>query len=467
MNKIELIILINLIKNADYMKKVLPFLKKEYFDDKNQYIIFEEISNFAKKYSKQPTKEILLLEINKRTDLNANQVKEINKLIGELEYKVVNFDWLVDATEDWCKERAIYLALMESIQIANNQTKEKTKNAIPSILQEALSVSFDNHIGHNYIEDAEKRYDFLTQSENRIPYGLLMMDKITGGGAPNKTLTIYLAGPGAGKSLCMCSHAAHALSIGKNVLYITLEMAEEKIAQRIDANLLDIEISSMAKLGKAKFLDKVTKIKRKTSGTLIIKEYPTSSAHSGHFQALLDELKLKKSFVPDIIFVDYLNICISSRYSGKGMNSYSFIKAIAEEIRSLAVIHDVPIISATQINRDGFNSSDPDMTNTSESFGLPATADFMFALISTDELEELDQIIIKQLKNRYGDSKFDRKFPVGIDKSKMKLYDLDESASDGLIGYNNTSDNDEKTVVEKFKVSNKNIKEKIKGLKFE
>lgn len=348
------------------MRKVLPFLKTEYFIDEIQQTLFVEIDNFVKKYSQNPTKEILTLEVNKRTDLTGKQIAEINKLIGNLDYKVLDFNWLIDATESWCKERAIYLALTESIQIANNQTLNKTRDSIPSILQEALSVSFDTHIGHNYIEDAIERYDFLNQQENRVPYGLAMLDKVTGGGAPNKTLTIFLAGPGAGKSLCMCNHAANVLSEGKNVLYITLEMAEEKIAQRIDANILNLEMNDLIKLKKEKFVDKITSLRKKTSGTLIIKEYPTASAHSGHFQALLDELKLKKSFVPDIIFVDYLNICISSRYSGKGMNSYSFIKAIAEEIRSLAVRHNLPIVSATQINREGFNSSDPDMTNTSE-----------------------------------------------------------------------------------------------------
>lgn len=466
MNKIELIILINLIKNSDYMRKVLPFIKKEYFVDEIQQTLFEEIDNFVKKYSQNPTKEILTLEVNKRTDLIGKLTADITKLISDLDYRILDFNWLIDATENWCKERAIYLALTEAIQIADNKNSNKTRDSIPSILQEALSVSFDTHIGHNYIEDAIERYEFLNQQENRVSYGLAMLDKVTGGGAPNKTLTIFLAGPGAGKSLCMCNHAANVLGEGKNVLYITLEMAEEKIAQRIDANLFNLDMNDLIQLNKEKFVDKIAALRKKTSGTLIIKEYPTGSAHAGHFQALLDELKLKKSFVPDIIFIDYLNICISSRFSGKGMNSYSFIKAIAEEIRALAVCHKLPIISATQINREGFNSSDPDMTNTSESFGLPATADFMFAIISTDELEELDQIIIKQLKNRYGDSKFNKKFPIGIDKSKMKLYDLEDSASSNLINFNDIP-RDDSTILTKFRESNTKLTEKFGDFTYE
>jgi archaellum biogenesis ATPase FlaH len=342
-------------------------------------------------------------------------------------------DWIVDTTEKWCKERAIYLALMESIKIAEGNDNEKTPSAIPNILSDALAVSFDNNIGHDYLQDYEERYDFYHRTEEKIPFDLEFFNKITKGGIPNKTLNIALAGTGVGKSLFMCHVASSCLLQGKDVLYITLEMAEEKIAERIDSNLLNCDIQQLNQLPKMMFDNKITALSKKTEGKLIVKEYPTASAHAGHFRSLLNELALKKSFKPDIIFIDYLNICASSRYrAGSNVNSYSYIKAIAEELRGLAVEANLPIVSATQTTRSGFASSDVDLTDTSESFGLPATADLMFALISTEELEGLNQIMVKQLKNRYNDPTVNKRFVVGIDRSKMRLYDVEQSAQQNL-----------------------------------
>jgi len=433
MDKIEFLILKNLLHNEEYLRKTVPFLKKEYFQDNNQKIVFEEIFNFVSEYNEVPTKEILSIEIEKRKDINETSFKEVTHLIGCLDDDPVEFEWLTDTTERWCRDRAIYLALLESIAIADGK-EEKTADAIPSILSDALAVSFDNHIGHDYLQDYQERYESYHRREDKIPFDLEYFNKITKGGLPNKTLNIALAGTGVGKSLFMCHLASSTLLEGRNVLYITLEMAEEKIAERIDANLLNVNIQEITDLPQTMFESKVTNLAQKTQGTLIIKEYPTASAHSGHFKSLISELALKKSFKPDIIFVDYLNICASSRYRGNSnINSYSYIKAIAEELRGLAVETNVPIVSATQTTRSGFGSSDVELTDTSESFGLPATADLMFALISTEELEPLGQIVVKQLKNRYNDPTINKRFIVGIDRAKMRLYDCEQSAQEDIV----------------------------------
>ena len=434
MDKVEFLILRNLLYNEEYVRKVLPFIKGEYFEDYNQKVVFEEISKFVEEYNKPVTKEVLCIETEKRQDINDTSFKEVTELIGTLEDELAEFNWLIDTTEKWCRNRAIYLALMESIQLADGKGESKDRDAIPSILSEALAVSFDTHIGHDYLEDYEERYESYHRKEDKIKFDLEFFNKITKGGLPNKTLNIALAGTGVGKSLFMCHVASAALLQGKNVLYITLEMAEEKIAERIDANLLNIPIQDITDLPKSMYESKVIDISKKTQGTLIIKEYPTAAAHSGHFKALIQELALKKSFRPDIIFIDYLNICASSRYRGNStVNSYSYIKAIAEELRGLAVETNLPIVSATQTTRSGYGSSDVELTDTSESFGLPATADLMFALISTDELEPLGQIVVKQLKNRYNDPTINKRFIVGIDRAKMRLYDCEQSAQEDIV----------------------------------
>ena len=434
MDKVEFLILRNLLYNEEYVRKVLPFIKADYFENHNEKVVFEEILKFVEEYNQPATKEVLCIETEKRQDINDTSFKEITQLIGHLENDPTEFGWLVDTTEKWCRDRAIYLALMESIQLADGKDESKDRDAIPSILSDALSVSFDTHIGHDYLIDYEERYESYHRKEDKIEFDLEYFNKITKGGLPNKTLNIALAGTGVGKSLFMCHVASSALLQGKNVLYITLEMAEEKIAERIDANLLNVSIQDIIDLPKQMYTSKVTNLAEKTQGTLIIKEYPTASAHSGHFKALLQELALKKSFKPDIIFVDYLNICASSRYRGNStVNSYSYIKAIAEELRGLAVEANLPIVSATQTTRSGFGSSDVELTDTSESFGLPATADLMFALISTDELEGLNQILVKQLKNRYNDPTISKRFVVGIDRPKMRLYDCEQSAQEDIV----------------------------------
>ena len=434
MDKVEILILRNLLYNEEYLRKVVPFIKADYFEDPHQKIVFEEVLNFVSEYNQPATKEVLCIEVEKRQDINDTTFQEITKLISYLEDVPTDFDWLVDTTEKWCRDRAIYLALMESIALADGKDKEKDRDAIPSILSDALAVSFDTHIGHDYLLDYEQRYESYHKKEDKIEFDLEYFNKITKGGLPNKTLNIALAGTGVGKSLFMCHVASGALLDGKNVLYITMEMAEEKIAERIDANLLNVPIQEITDLPKVMFEDKVTKLAQRTQGQLIIKEYPTASAHSGHFKSLLNELALKKSFRPDIIFIDYLNICASSRYRGNStVNSYSYIKAIAEELRGLSVEANVPIVSATQTTRSGYGSSDVELTDTSESFGLPATADLMFALISTDDLEGLGQIMVKQLKNRYNDLSVFKRFVVGIDRAKMRLYDCEQSAQDDIL----------------------------------
>ena len=447
MERIETTILQNLIFNEEYSRKVIPFIQSDYFEDRKEKIIFEEIVSFIVKYGSSITIEALNIEVENRTDLTDTEAKDIREINKNLKESVTDHQWLLDTTEKWCRDRAIYLALMESIHIADGNDDKKNRDAIPTILSDALSVSFDNNVGHDYLLNYEERYEFYHKKEEKIEFDLEYFNKITKGGLPNKTLNIALAGTGVGKSLFMCHVASSVLLQGRNVLYITMEMAEEKIAERIDANLLDISIQDLSDLPKLMFENKVTDVSKKTQGQLIIKEYPTAGAHSGHFKTLLNELSLKKSFKPDIIFIDYLNICASSRYrAAANVNSYSYIKAIAEELRGLAVEANVPIVSATQTTRSGFASSDVDLTDTSESFGLPATADLMFALISTDDLEGLGQIMVKQLKNRYNDPTIFKRFVVGVDRAKMRLYDCEQSAQDDILdnGKDQEYDPDEK-----------------------
>ena len=432
--RVPLTILSNLLHDEVYARKVLPFIRDEYFEERTDRVLFQQIADYVKSYDGLPTKEVLHIEAEKRDDLTQDEFSLVENLIDALHESTSERAWAEDTTESWCKERAIYLALMKSIQIADGQDEKHGNDAIPDILKDALSVGFDQHVGHDYIDDSEGRYEYYHRKENKIEFDLEMFNKITAGGISNKTLNIALAGTGVGKSLFMCHYASSVLLQGKNVLYITCEMAEEKIAERIDANLLNTNIKEVAELPKTVFEKKVNKLREKTQGKLIIKEYPTASAHVGHFRSLLSELKLKKNFIPDIIFVDYLNICASSRYrSAVNVNSYNYVKAIAEELRGLAVEFDLPIFSATQTTRGGFTSTDPDLTDTSESFGLPATADLMIALISSDELEELGQIMVKQLKNRYNDPTYNKRFVVGIDRPKMRLYDCEQEAQDDIL----------------------------------
>jgi len=427
---LEVTILSNLIYNEKYTRKVIPFLKSDYFTTKSHKVIFLEIHEYVGNYNALPSLNALGIECQERTDLSEDQFKDIMEVLSALSKEETDFDWIVDTTEKWCQERAIYLSLMESVKIADGQDEKRDKGAIPQILSDALGVSFDQHVGHDYLQNYQERFDFYHKKESKIPFDLEFFNRITKGGIPNKTLNIALAGTGVGKSLFMCHVAASVLLQGKNVLYITLEMAEEKIAERIDANLLNVPIQKLPELPHVMYENKINKLMKKTKGKLIIKEYPTASAHVGHFKSLLQELSLKRSIKPDIIFVDYLNICASQRYKGSIVNSYTYVKAIAEELRGLAVEANVPIVSATQTTRSGYGSSDVDLTDTSESFGLPATADLMFALISTEELEDQNQIMVKQLKNRYYDPTLNKRFVVGIDRSKMRLYDVDDAQKD-------------------------------------
>jgi len=412
------------------MRKVLPFIKPEYFEGPYR-TLFKEAGKFVAKYNKLPTKESFLVELNEHSNLSSEQFTTAVDIAQTLfDGDQVDEQWLMENTEKWCQDRAIYNAVMESITIIDGKHDTLTKNALPELLTKALGVAFDTNVGHDYIGNAEERYEFYHREESRIPFDLELFNSITKGGIPNKTLNIALAGTGVGKSLFMCHVGAAALTEGNNVLYITMEMAEERIAERIDANLLNVPIDQLDKMSKDMFTTKVADLARKTTGRLVVKEYPTGSAHAGHFRALLNELKLKKQFVPDIIFVDYLNICASSRMKAMGgsINSYTYIKAIAEELRGLAVEFDVPVFSATQTTRSGYSNSDVGLEDTSESFGLPATADLMFALISTEELEQQNQIMVKQLKNRYNDPTFHKRFVVGIDRSRMRLFDVDANA---------------------------------------
>ena len=431
----EPVIFSNLIFNEDYARKVIPFLKDEYFSDHSERIIFQLIDEYVKKYNSFPSKEALAIDLSNKEDVNEQTFKTCKSIIETIEVDgKTKIEWLLDQTEKFCQEKAVYNAIMKSIQIMDDKTGGLTKGAIPQILSNALGVSFDTSIGHDFIEDADSRFEFYHTKELRIPFDIEYFNTITQGGLPRKTLNIALAGTGVGKSLFMCHCAAVNMVAGLNVLYITMEMAEERIAERIDSNLLDVTIDELKLIPKDSYDKKMARIKNKTTGKLVIKEYPTASAGSANFRHLLNELKIKKNFIPDIIYIDYLNICISSRIkNGANVNSYTLVKAIAEELRGLAVEFNVPIVSATQTTRSGYSSSDVGLEDTSESFGLPATADFMFALISTEELQDLGQIMVKQLKNRYNDPGVNRRFVIGIDRSKMRLYDVEQSAQEDLL----------------------------------
>ena len=425
--RVEQLVLKHLINNEDYARKTIPFLQKEYFTDSNEQIVFEKIKTFIASYNSIPSKEALVIEIDNDKTLNDEQFKSCGKVINELVVdEAPDLQWLLDRTEKFCQEKAVYNAIMESIQIIDGKDKKSNSGSIPTILSDALSVSFDNHIGHDFLDDADKRYDFYHKVEDKIPFDIDLMNIITKGGLSKKSLNIILAGTGVGKSLAMCHWAANNLTEGKNVLYITLEMAEERIAERIDANLLNVPLDDLSSLSEDLYKKKINRVRKETAGKLIIKEYPTASAGTGHFRHLLNELSMKRNFKPDIIYIDYLNIALSMRIKpGAQVNSYSYIKAIAEELRGLAVERDVPIVSATQTTRKGFTNSDPGLEDTSESFGLPATADFMIAMVSSDDLQAQGCIMFKQLKNRYSDPVQNKKFKVGVDRSKMRLYDVE------------------------------------------
>jgi len=427
-DRIETTIISNLFFNENFTRKALPFIEADYFANSDEQTLFTEIEKFVENYKNLPTKDTILIELGGRKDLTEEQLKNLKQLVAGANDTQVDLKWLLDATEKWCKDRAVHNAVLSGIKILDNKDQKRTPEAIPGILADALSVSFDNHIGHDYLQDAEKRFDWYHTKEKKFKFDLDFFNRITKGGVPSKTLNIALAGTGVGKSLFMCHVASSFLTQGKNVLYITLEMAEERIAERIDANLFDIPMEDIRDMPKQLYDNKVDKLNAKTKGQLIIKEYPTASAHSGHFRALINELTLKKSFKPDVVFIDYLNICASARFKGGNISSYFYIKAIAEELRGLAVEFDMPIFSATQTTRTGFASTDIGLEDTSESFGLPATADFMFALMSNEELEALGQMKVKQLKNRYNDPSMNRAFIVGVDRAKMRLYDVENNA---------------------------------------
>lgn len=459
-------ILKHLIYDEEYTRKVLPFIKSEYFGDQSEKVLFEQIQFYVTKYNAMPSREALEIEIDNRANLTDDQHKNTTQLIKEISTEEItkDRDWLIDETETFCQEKAIYNGIMRSIQILDNKNTKETldKGSIPTILADALSVSFDHHVGHDFLDDAENRYEFYHRVEKRIPFDLDYLNRITKNGLPEKSLNIVLAGTGVGKSLFMCHCAAANLSIGKNVLYVTLEMAEERIAERIDANLMNIEVDRLTAMPKDVYLKKIERIHEKTTGKLIIKEYPTASANVNHFKHLLNELKLKRQFVPDIIYIDYLNICSSARMKmGNSVNSYTYIKAIAEELRGLAVEFKLPIVSATQTTRSGYASSDVDLTDTSESFGLPATADLMFALISTEELEDLNQIMVKQLKNRYNDPTTNKRFVIGVDRAKMKLYDVEQTAQTDILD----SGQDDQPVFDKSDFGKRMKSHKYEGFK--
>ena len=431
--RIEQTILKNLIQSEQFTRKVIPFLKPEYFADSSEQLVYDEIKSYFEKYTKSPTLEALLINLDNDTSHSENIITGCKELLGSMPDEETPMDWLVDETEKWCKDRAIYIAVMDSIEVIDKKSQRST-GEIPELLKDALSVSFDQHIGHDVLEDAEERYEFYTTEEEKLPFDLEYFNKITKGGLPNKTLNICLAGTGVGKSLFMCHMAASALMMNKNVLYITLEMSEERIAERIDANIMNVPMKDLPDMSKKEYGKKIGRLKSKTQGKLIVKEYPTAAAHAGHFRHLLQELEIKKDFKPDIIFIDYLNICASQRIRpGAGANSYTLVKSIAEELRGVAVECDVPIMSATQTTRSGFGSTDIGLEDTSESFGLPATADLMFALITSEELEELDQLVVKQLKNRYNDPTIFKRFVIGIDRARMKLYDVEQEAQEELV----------------------------------
>ena len=457
--RVEQLVLKHLINNEDYARKTIPFLQKEYFTDSNEQIVFEKIKTFIASYNSIPSKEALVIEIDNDKTLNDEQFKSCGKVINELVVdEAPDLQWLLDRTEKFCQEKAVYNAIMESIQIIDGKDKKSSSGSIPTILSDALSVSFDNHIGHDFLDDADKRYDFYHKVEDKIPFDIDLMNIITKGGLSKKSLNIILAGTGVGKSLAMCHWAANNLTEGKNVLYITLEMAEERIAERIDANLLNVPLDDLSSLSEDLYKKKINRVRKETAGKLIIKEYPTASAGTGHFRHLLNELSMKRNFKPDIIYIDYLNIALSMRIKpGAQVNSYSYIKAIAEELRGLAVERDVPIVSATQTTRKGFTNSDPGLEDTSESFGLPATADFMIAMVSSDDLQAQGAIMFKQLKNRYSDPVMNKKFKVGVDRAKMRLFDIDAAYQDL------TPDHDTQAVMDNTTTGQRINQEKIAG----
>ena len=430
----EKTILSHLIYNEKYGRKVLPFIKPEYFQSDTDKTVFDLIYSYATKYNQFPTKEALYIDLENKTSLNEQTFKDVRQMVSELSIdETTNLDWLVDKTEEFCQEKALFNALRESIKVMDKNSKVP-KGSIPKLLQDALQVSFDSHVGHDFVEDASDRFDEYHKKEIKLDFDLEYLNKITGGGVPQKTLCCLIATTGGGKSLAMCHMAAHNLMCNKNVLYITLEMAEERIAQRIDANLLDVTIQDLMELSKIEYQKKMEKIKKTTKGKLIIKEYPTASAGSAHFRHLLNELKIKRNFVPDVIYIDYLNLCISSRIKqGSQVNTYSYVKAVAEELRGLAVEFKVPIWTATQANRGAFNASDLGLENTSDSIGLPMTVDLMLALIATEELDELGQIMVKQLKNRFGDPNINKRFVIGVDRAKMRLYNVEQSAQEEIL----------------------------------
>jgi len=466
MNRLEQIILKNLIHNEEYTRKVLPFIKGEYFSDQTEKLVFKEVYDFVNKYKNLPTHESLVINITEKTNLTEPQVKESIELLRDIEQTKddkVELQWLTEQTEKFCQDKAIYNAIMESVSILDDKNGKKAKGEIPQLLADALGVSFDSNVGHDYMQDFEERYDFYHRVETRVRFDLDIFNKITKGGLPIKTLNIALAGTGVGKSLFMCHVAASCISQGHNVLYITLEMAEEKIAERIDANLLNIDLNELQTISRSDYERKFDVLKSKTQGKLIIKEYPTASASALHFRALLNELRLKKNFKPNIIFIDYLNICSSARIKpGGNVNSYTYIKSIAEELRGLAVEFALPVVSATQTTRSGFSNSDPGLEDTSESFGLPATADFMFALVSNEELEGLNQILVKQLKNRYSDPNYYKRFVVGIDRTKMRLYDAEQTAQEGLA---DAGQDDDTPPLNTFGGRERNLNAKFDGIK--
>lgn len=436
---VENLILSQVMKNESFARKTLPFIKEEYFLEETDRVVYKAIRSYIERYNTIPSKESLIISLSDDRSINESVFKKSCENIEDM-YQAGNEQdeqWLIDTTENFCKEKAVYNAIMESIHIIDGKSKSKTANAIPEILTEALSVCFDPHIGHDYLEDSDQRYEFYHKVESKMPFDLEFFNTITAGGTPTKTLNVVMAGTGVGKSLFMCHHAANCLAQGKNVLYITCEMAEERIAERIDANLMDVTLDDLKQLPKIMYDKKVDKLRESIKGKLIVKEYPTATANVNHFRHLLEELRLKKSFVPNVVFVDYLNICASARMKNTGsVNSYTMVKSIAEELRGLAVEYNIPLFTATQTNRQGFSSTDVDLTDTSESFGLPATADFMFALISTEDLDEMGVVMVKQLKNRYNDTASNRKFLVGINRSKMKLFDSDDSTA--LVQSNQT-----------------------------
>jgi replicative DNA helicase len=455
-SKIEKVILQNLVHDDEYMRKVIPFLKRDYFLDNTEKTIYNKVVEFIDEYNALPNKDALVISIQNDKSLTEEQYKEIVEYVYELEPTEHNRDWLYKETEKFCKDKAIYNAILSSIAIIDGQDKGKSEDGIPQLLQDALGVCFDNNVGHDYIDNASQRYDFYHKVESKIPFDLDYFNKITNGGMPTKTLNVVLAGTGVGKSLFMCHVASSVLSQGKNVLYITLEMAEERIAERIDANLMNITMDQLKDIPKSIFDSRIEKIRNKTEGKLIIKEYPTAGAHTGHFKSLLNELQLKRQFKPDMIIIDYLNICASSRFkAGSNINSYTLIKSIAEELRGLAVEENVPILSATQTTRSGYGNTDVELTDTSESFGLPATVDFMFALISTEELEQMNQLMVKQLKNRYNDPTTNKRFMIGVDRAKMKLYDLEESAQKNLTDSNIDNSRVDTPTKEQYNMLNK------------